>query len=451
MPTGKLSAFVCNTSYNDIPLDVIEHGKLVFLDWLGVTLAGSRHKMGSVMADMIAELDGENGPQQAAMIGKGIKTDMIKAALANGSMSHVLDLDDYHAPTLCHPTVAFLPALLAVAEYKKLSGKDLLAALVIAFDILVRVGYGAKRLHYDRGWHATSTLGKFGAAAGAGKLLNLDVETLANAFGIAGTTAGGLRLVFGNMGKSFHAGKAAMDGVLAAILAQKGFDCSKNILEGKHGFMDLFSDDPDMDKMLDKLGEFFHLPTVSFKPYASCGATHSTIDLMKEIRRRENINTEDVEEIILDVTKIAGDASGQIEPKSGLEGKFSVYFCAALALSEGEAGIDKFTDEKVNDPQLVTLRKKVKLNIIPDLELAFRAKALVKMKDGIEYMAETDAPRGSPLNPISYMELAEKFKGLASNVIPDQNVEKLIALIENLDKLQDVGELMGLCSCKPGE
>ena len=112
----------------------------------------------------------------------------------------------------------------------------LLAALVIAFDILVRVGYGAKRLHYDRGWHATSTLGKFGAAAGAGKLLNLDVETLANAFGIAGTTAGGLRLVFGNMGKSFHAGKAAMDGVLAAILAQKGFDCSKNIFRKSFNF-----------------------------------------------------------------------------------------------------------------------------------------------------------------------------------------------------------------------
>ena len=120
MPTGKLSAFVCNTSYNDIPLDVIEHSKLVFLDWLGVTLAGSGSKMGSVMEDMIAELDGESGPQQATIIGKGIKTDMIKAALANGSMSHVLDLDDYHGPTLSHPTVAFLPAVLAAVLFPQL-------------------------------------------------------------------------------------------------------------------------------------------------------------------------------------------------------------------------------------------------------------------------------------------------------------------------------------------
>jgi 2-methylcitrate dehydratase PrpD len=446
MATRKLAEFVNGTSYEGIPFEVRNHSKLVFLDWLGVTLAGSREELASVMTKTIKGIDGEGGPAQATVLGTGVKTDILKAALANGSMSHALDLDDYHGPTLCHPTVAFLPAVLAVAQHKGLSGKDVITAMTVAFDVLVRVGYGAKRIHYDRGWHATSTLGRFGAAAGAGKLLGLNTDSMVNAFGIAGTVAGGVRQVFGTMGKPFHAGMASMDGILAVLLAQQGFDCSKEIIEGENGFMHLFSENPDIDKMLDKLGEYYHLPTVSFKPYASCGATHATIDLMKELRTKENIPIDDVEEITMEVSRISTDAAGKIEPKTALEGKFSVYYCAAVALAEGEAGIDKFTDEKVNSPELVALRKKVKTVVVPDSDIYLGARATIRMKDGREFKAYTKAPKGDPDNPLSYDELAVKFKGLVKNIVPEKNIDALVSKIVKLEEVSNIGELISLCS-----
>ncbi|MCD6152744.1 MAG: MmgE/PrpD family protein [Syntrophobacterales bacterium] len=445
MATRKLAEFVYKTSFEDIPQEVREHSKLVFLDWLGAALAGSGEGIASVMLRFIDDIDGKNGPDQATIIGKNVKTDMLKAALINGSMSHALDIDDYHGPTLCHPTVTFLPGILALSQQNHLEGKDIITAMTVAFDILVRVGYGAKRIHYDRGWHATSTLGKFGATAGAGKLLKLDVDGLINAFGIAGTVAGGVRQVFGTMGKPFHAGKASMDGLLAALLAQSGFQCSKEIIEGENGFMTLFSDDPDLDTMLDQLGEYYYLPTVSFKPYASCGGTHSTIDMMKELREKNNINVDDVKEIRIDAGKIALDAAGKVAPKTGLEGKFSTYYCAAVALAEGAASPDKFTDEKVNDPRLVALRQKVKISV-PEPDLGFALRAVIQMKDGTEYSASTDAPRGDPANPISYDELAEKFRGLTKNVISEANVEQLIDKIKTLDRVSDIETLLDLCS-----
>jgi len=312
---------------------------------------------------------------------------------------------------------------------------------------MIRVGLGARRIHYDRGWHATSTLGKFGATAGAGKILGLSVEGLVNAFGLAGTQAGGLRQVFGTMGKPFHAGKASMDGALSALLAQKGFECSKEIIEGENGFMQLFSDDPDIEKILDRLGDYYYLPTVSFKPYASCGATHSTIDIMKELRKREDIDVENISEIVLEAGKIVIEAAGKSSPKTGLEGKFSTYYCAAVALAEGAASPDKFTDEKVNDPRLVELRKKVKINI-PESDLGFGVNAVIRMKDGTEYRASTKAPKGDPENPISYDELTEKFRGVTKEVIPGGNVEKLIEYIKDLEEVKDMRTIADLCAPK---
>lgn len=444
MATRKFANFVNTTNFESIPSKVREHSKMMFLDWLGVTLAGSKEKIATVMMDFIMELDGESESGEATIIGKNVRTDIMKAALINGSMSHVLDLDDYHGGTLNHPTVAVLPAIMAVAENKKLGGKDIITALTVAFDVLVRIGYGAGREHYDRGWHATSTLGKFGATAGVGKLLGLNVEQMINAFGIAGTLAGGVRQVFGTMGKSFHAGKASQDGILAAMLAQKGFECSKEIIEGKHGFMDLFAQKTDFKKMLDNLGKDFYLPTVSFKPYASCGGTHSTIDVMKDIRNNKNFKINEVAEISLELGSIALEAAGKVEPATGLEAKFSTYFCAALALTEGEAGIDKFTDEKANDPGLNELRKKVKITILkPDIHLA--ARAAVKMKDGSIFKSKVDVPKGDPANPVSYLELVNKFNGLATNIISQDKIKTLVEQIKSLENIQNINQLLKLC------
>ncbi|PIV23071.1 MAG: MmgE/PrpD family protein [Deltaproteobacteria bacterium CG03_land_8_20_14_0_80_45_14] len=446
MITRKLAKFIYQTSYKDIPENVIEQSKLLFLDWLGVTLAGSREKIAAILLNFLEEVDGGHSLSQATLIGKGLKTDILKASLINGAVSHALDLDDYHGPVLAHPTATLLPGILAVVEWKRLSGKELITALVMAFDVFVRLGYAAGRIHYDRGWHATSTLGHFGATAGIGKLLNLNAEQLVNAFGIAGTQAGGVRQVFGTMCKPFHAGKASMDGLLSALLAEKGFTSSKEMIEGKQGFLDIFSDGAGSEKVVANLGKTYHLREISFKPYASCGFTHSTIDLMREVRKKAKVDVNDVEEIKIEVNRGALDAAGKIEPKTGLEGKFSIYYCAALALKEGEAGIDKFTDERVKDPQMVKLMKKVKAIPVEDDDLYLGARGSVRMKDGTEYKESTVFPKGDPQNPLSYDELAEKFRSITMGVLPRNKIEKLIQKIKILEELKDIGSLLDLCS-----
>jgi len=260
----ELSAYISGTSYSDIPQDVMEMGKRCFLDWLGVTLAGSKSELGPVVNDYL-DICGKDGP--ATLMGSNQTCDLVNAAFANGIFSHALDFDDYHMSTVLHTTPPTLPAVLAAAEFSGATGKDLLTAVVLALDTTLRLGKGVKRVHYNRGWHITSTVGRFGAVAGVSKLLGLDPDTIVHAMGIAATAAGGLRNVFGTMSKSFHAGKAAMDGMMACLLASKGFDSSSDIFDGRHGFFDLFTEDPDRDAITEQLGESFLLSEICFKTY----------------------------------------------------------------------------------------------------------------------------------------------------------------------------------------
>jgi len=220
------------------------------------------------MIEFVREI--ETKPQ-ATVLGTNVKTDVQYATLANGLIGHALDFDDYyHGETVIHGTAVCLPGLLSIAESRKLGGEEILAALVLAFDVAVRIGLGLGSYHYERGWHATSTAGVFGAVTGAAKLLKLDVDKIVQAFGICGTQASGLRQVFGTMCKPFHAGKAAMDGVMSAFLAEKGFTSSTEIIEGELGILQVLTDYPDQDRITEGLGSRYHISDVSFKPYPTC-------------------------------------------------------------------------------------------------------------------------------------------------------------------------------------
>ena len=265
--TKKLAEFVHDTNFNDIPPDVIEKSKYSLLDWLGGTLGGFGDDASRLIVEYVKEFGGK---EQATVIGAGIKTDVSHAALANGVISHALDFDDYHDKTVIHATAACLPAILAAAESKKLSGADILTAFILGIDISIRLGLGLTNSHYERGWHSTSTAGRFGATTGVSKLLNLDTDKIINAFGICGTQASGLRQVFGTMSKPFNAGKSCMDGVMSAFLAEKGFNSSKEIIEGKSGYFDVFTENPDEEVVLDGLASKYYLSDLSFKPYPTC-------------------------------------------------------------------------------------------------------------------------------------------------------------------------------------
>ncbi len=438
--TERLARYVLETSYPSFPKEVVHQGKRCFLDLLGVALGGAKQPLTRILLKTVKDFGGK---PQATILGHGLKTNVMNAALVNGAMAHALDYDDTHSGSLGHPSAPLIPAVLAVAEWKGLSGKSALEAFILGFEVETRIGLGMGMKHYDRGWHATSTFGRFGAAVAAGKLLGLSLEEMKIALGLAGTQAAGLRLVFGTMTKPFHPGKCAFDGVLSAILAQRGFTCAPNIIEGKKGYWEVLGDDSNLEPMVKDLGKKYEVLKNTFKPYAACLLTHPTIDAILEMRNKYNLKPEDVEAISCDVGKFCLDSAGQVEPKTGLSGKFSTYYCAALALAEGEAGENMFTDKKVQDPQMVALRKKVKAKVVPGYKDT-EAKVTITAKGGKKYSAYVDTPKGDPRNPPTDEELENKFRSLAPFALPQSKIDRLVKAIWSLEKLDDVRRLISL-------
>jgi 2-methylcitrate dehydratase PrpD len=439
--TEKLARFAVETSYRSFPKPVIHQAKRCFLDLLGVALGGSKQPLGNILVKLAKDFGGK---PQATVLGYGLKTNVMNAALVNGAIAHALDYDDTHIYSIGHPSAPVIPAILAVAEWKGLSGKSALEAFILGFEVETRIGLGLGPKHYDRGWHKTSTYGRFGAAVAAGKLLGLSLEQMKQAMGLAGTQAAGLRLVFGTMTKPFHPGKCAFDGVLSAILAQRGFTCATNIIEGKKGFVEVLGDHSKLEPMVKNLGKRYEVLRDTFKPYAACLLTHPAIDAIIEMRNKYDLRPEDVGEIQCDVARFCLDAAGQVEPRTGLSGKFSTYYCAALALAEGVAGEDMFTDRKVLDPKMVALRKKVKARVVPRFKNT-EARVTITTKAGKKYSAYVDRPKGDPRNPPTDQELEDKFRSLAAFVLPQRKIESLVKTIWSLEKLPNMRQLVRLC------
>lgn len=440
--TQKLAEYLVSTSFEDLPKEVIRYVKLCIFDWLGVTLGGSREEVGSIILECAREMGGN---QQATIVGKGMKTNVLLASLINGSMSHVLDFDDTLTGASIHPSVCLAPAVIAVGEYAEKSGKEILTAFALGFEIATRIGAAAGISHYQHGWHATATFGHFGAVAGAGKLLDLDVPEMVNAFGIAGTQISGLRQVFGTMCKPFHAGKAAMDGVLSALLAKKGFDSSKEILEGRYGVGRVYAPGADGKEIATNLGKSYQILDVAFKPYASALATHSTIEAIVDIKQKDDVEADDVLSIEVDLGALPISVVDNKDPKTGLEEKFSIHHCAALAFIKGTVGQDMFSEEKVEDPRLVDFRKRVETRLNPDFK-QFETKVIVKTRDGGRFERFIPKPKGSPENPMTFDEMKIKFKSLVYPVISKKNAREIFYKIKYLEDMVDIGELMVYCN-----
>lgn len=440
--TGKLVSFVQKTSYRDFSREVTHQAKRCFLDLIGVALGGARQPVVQILIKTLRETGGK---PQATVLAHGFKTSLLNAALIHGTMAHALDFDDTHIGSIIHPSAPVIPVILALGERLKAAGKSALEAFVIGYEIETRIGLGLGSRHYDRGWHSTSTCGRFGAAAAAGKLLGLSSLQLSRAMGLAATQASGLRLAFGTMTKPFHPGKSAFDGLLAALLAQKDFTCPVNMVEGPKGFAEALGDkDTNLMRMANGLGRRYEILNNTFKPHAACLLTHPTIDGVFELKNRFGLKAADVAEISCEVARFCLDSAGQKEPQTGLAGKFSIYHCAALPLLEEAAGEDKFTDKKVQNPQMIALRKKVKTRINANLKDT-EARVTITTGDGRKYSAFIDKPKGDPRNPPSDSELENKFRSLAIPVLPQRQIEALIETIWKLDKVKNLGHLIRLC------
>ncbi len=437
--TRDLCDAIGEMDFAGLPADVIAEAKLCVLDWLGVTLGGADEPLTKILMELADCMGGE---EQASIIGHDRKDSILNAALINGSASHALDFDDVHFQMMGHPTVPVMPALLALAESRRAGGEDFLTAFIAGFEAECRIGSSVFPMHYQQGYHATSTIGRFGAAAACSKLMGLDSDRMVNSLGLAGTQSAGLKQVFGTMTKPFHAGKAAMDGLMAALLAEKGFTCSDDILTGESGFCKVLSPDFNPENINYAFGRDYAIVNVMFKRHASCFETHPTIDAALGLR--EKVEIENISEVHVQATEVAVEIAGKPSPTTGLEGKFSLAYCAALALADGETGEENFTDEKVCGERMATLTKKVKVEVNEDLGIT-QSEIIIRTSDGRELTTRADTMDLNSDKDRRKNDLVRKFRSFADRLLPEGRTDSILQFLDELETKNDVGELAALC------
>jgi len=442
LETKKIVDIIIKTKYEDLPEEAINNAKQCVLDCIGVSFAGyALHPIGKILESYIEEI---GGTPKSSIIGSGIKTSLINAALVNGTLGHALDYDDFALPALSHPSVTILPAILALSEANGATGKAALLAFIVGFETFCKIADAVQPSHWYKGYHATGTFGTFGATAAAAKLLKLDAEQLTNALGIAGSEAAGLKQNFGTMTKPFHAGQAAENGIKAVLLAKRGFTAAKDILEGRLGFANVMTDKYDFS-VLDKLGNPWDIvdPAPFIKLHPSCGGTHASMTAMLSLIEEHNIKPDEVEHVDAGTNPGGVEQLIYTEPKDQLQAKFSIQFCLAILLLERKAGLAQFTDTKVTDPKTVELMKRITLYIDPELtktvplEWADKtATVKIKMKDGREFQ------RTSDIRHPSWDEIKAKYEECARLVLPEDKIQKSIDLTTNLENLSDINSLI---------
>ena len=431
--TRALARFIMSSGFDELPAAVRHEGSRTLLNWVGCAIGGSRHE---TMAKAMAALLPFFGPPQATLFGRRERVDVLHAALINGISSHVLDFDDTHIETAIHPAAPVAPAILALAEHRPVSGRDLMAALIIGIETELRIGMAVAPAHYKAGWHITGTAGAFGSAAAAGRLLGLSERQMCWALGLAAAQPVGLQEMFGSMTKSFHPGRAAQNGLTAALFAHKGYTASEHALEAKSGWLNVLSTAHDARAITDPGWEILNN---SYKPFACGLVVHPVIDGC--IRLRDSgVTPAMIERIELAVHPRVMDVTAIKEPRTGLEGKFSVYHAAAVALAEGAAGEQQFSDESVRAPAIAQLRRRVAVTVDPALGKA-QARVAILLDSGERPSVFVEHAVGSVQNPMSDRMLEDKFRGLADGILAPGKTDGLIGLCWNAHKLDDAADI----------
>ena len=411
------------------------------LDTVGVALAGSVEPSARIVRQ-VAHLDGSvAGP--SFILGSSATAGPAWAALANGTAAHALDFDDMCWVTLAHPSTPLVAAALAAAEAENAPGRTLLDAYVVGFEVEAVLGRAMNRTHYEQGWHCTATIGTIGAAAAAARVYGLDAEATGRALAIAASEASGLKENFGTMVKPLQAGLAARNGVLAALFAREGLTASERAIDGPQGFlvaMQSASRDLRADGGLDRLGRRWEIVDggITVKLYPSCAATHPTIDTLLDLRRETGIGPADVEAVEIDVDPVVPTVLIHDRPATGLEGKFSLHYCAAAALAFGRVDIDTFEPAAMQSPDVVRLVPRVTMQadqrLGRDAPPLTEARITLRLTDGRSLKRSVRGARGYPENPASAAELDDKFLACAQRAVPPEAAEAALAWLRTLDE-----------------
>jgi 2-methylcitrate dehydratase PrpD len=437
-----LGRFAADFRDRDLPADVWHAAERCLVDWTAATIAGGARPPATLLAAALAD-DIDRGP--AVLLPSGRRAGVRTAALVNGCAAHTVEVDDIYRDALFHPGAPAISAALAIAQDRRATGERLLRAIVAGYELSTRIGVVVQPAHYNF-WHATGTLGTFGAAAAASVGIGLDDDGCVHALATAGTLAAGLQQAFRShsMSKPLHAGRAAETGLLAALGAEQGVTGALDILEGPRGFGAAMSNRPDFARTLDR-PDTFNIPDTTFKAYAACGHTFAAIDAALAIRAHHPLVPAAVSRIHIATYAKALEVAGRIDPQTPFEARFSLAYCVAVIVATGSARLDAFSDERVHDPVLRSLVGKTVVAVEPKADALYprqrMATVTIHTTDGAAFTATAPTRKGDPDNPLTDAELGDKFLELAAPIVGRAAAAGLLAALWRVRTVGDVAAL----------
>ncbi len=440
----RLSDYAVGVSTSELPTDVLHAAKRCILDWFSATIPGGVEDPARFVAASLGE---EVGSGSSRLIPDGTKATPRTAALINGTAAHTLEVDDIYRDAIYHPGPPTIAAALAAAQSRKLSGQDLIAAVVAGYEVSNRIGRAIQPRHYDY-WHTTGTVGAFGAAAASARALGLSAVQAKHAIANSATFAAALQQAFRSdaMSKALHAGRAAETGLLCALMAEKGVTGADNMLEGERGFGNAMSEDVDWDATFADLGQDFTITRMTQKNHCCCGHAFAAIDGVLVICRSNELRATDIKKITVGTYEKALEVCGNRNPKTPYEAKFSLAYVCAMAALEGSARLAAFTPEWLENTDLRALMERVEMAVDPRAEAVFpgqrSAFVEIETQDGHTFLHYAPTRKGDPDAPLSDAELENKFRELAGVVLNQAEMDQLIKRVWALEELVDVNGLI---------
>ena len=439
--TATVAAYIADASPSDLP-DALRHeAKRALLNHFAAAFAGCRD---DAIERLLGVLSPCSGPRHATLIGRSERLDLLNAAAVNAAMSNVLDFCDTHMPTVIHPTAPIAPVLFALAETRKLDGAGLLNAFALGVDTACRIGNAISPGHYARGWHITGTCGAIGAAVAAGKAIGLDRAGLVAAIGCAATQASGLVETLGFQAKCLNVANAARNGLVSALLAERGFTGPARPIEGERGFIAVMASDANLAAITDGLGSKSELEQLAYKPYPCGVVLHPVIDACLELRARPLFQAREIDRIVVHGNSLL-EARTNREVSTGREAQVCLSHTVAVAMLRGRAGTGEYTDACVNDPQTRDFGRRVDI-VVDDAISIDAARVVASMRDGTVHSCEVRHARGSLGRPLTDAELEAKAMDLASAHLPPAAIRRLIDTIWSLDTIADAAEPIALAA-----
>ena len=441
---GELAKRIVAMSHDDLTEEARHWARVGLIDYTGVTLAGSTEASGKIVSSV---LGGQDQPGPSLIFGTATRTTPLNAALINGTASHAQDFDDCNNTIGGHPSAPILPALFALGESLGASGRDVMLAYVLGFEVETSIARGVHFHHYEKGWHPTATMGVFGSTASCAKLMGLDEDTIATAMAIAVSLASGVKANFGTMTKPLHVGHCSRHGLFAAQMAKEGFTANPDAFEHEQGFFEVFNGAGNYwpEKIFETWADPFDIvdPAIAVKQHPCCGSTHPPVDAMINLVEREGLTPEMVKRIESLAHPRRLQHTNRPDPQNPLDAKFSVQYCVARALMHGKVTLQHFDDTAFRDKDVRAVMARVEAGHHPDMPAGsdnhLGAEIRVETMDGRVLSERVAQARGrGAVDPLPADKIKTKFEDCAALVLPADRIAALYAMLETFEDIDDM-------------